>query len=387
MEISARAAQLTPSLTLSIDSKAKAMKAEGLDVCGFGAGEPDFDTPEHIKVAAIEALNAGFTKYTPSSGIPELRQAISEKLAADNQLSYRASQIVVSNRAKHACYNAILATCQPGDEVIIPSPYWVSYPDMVKLAGADPVIVPTMERNAWKMSADDFKNAMTPRTKMLIFNSPSNPTGSVYTREEMQAIVDVAAEEDIYILSDEIYEKLVYDDAKHVSIASLSKEAADLTITVNGFSKSYAMTGWRLGYLAAPDAVAKAVDSIQSHTASNPSSFSQFGALAALKGDQQPLIDMREEFDIRRNYMFDRVSKISNVTAVKPQGAFYVLVNISQLGLTSQNFADRLLSKANVAVVPGAAFGDDRTVRLSYATSIDIIKKGLDRFQDFCRTL
>ncbi|PYJ01347.1 MAG: aspartate aminotransferase [Verrucomicrobia bacterium] len=387
MEISERAAQLTPSLTLSIDSKAKAMKAEGIDVCGFGAGEPDSDTPEHIKKAAIDALEAGFTKYTPSAGIPELRQAIAEKFAADNGLSYRAAQIIVSNGAKHSCYNAILATCQPGDEVIIPAPYWVSYPDMVRLVGAEPVIVPTSERNGWKMRAGDFENAMTPRTKMLIMNSPGNPTGSVYTREELQGIVDVAAEEDIYILSDEIYEKLVYDDAKHVSIASLSKEAYDLTITVNGFSKSYAMTGWRLGYLAAPEAVARAVDSIQSHTTSNPSSFSQYGGLAALRGDQQPLADMREEFDMRRNYMFDRVSKISNVTAVKPQGAFYVLVNISQLGLTSQNFADRLLSKANVAVVPGAAFGDDRTIRLSYATSIDVIKKGLDRFQDFCRTL
>ena len=387
MEISARAAQLTPSLTLSIDSKAKAMKAEGLDVCGFGAGEPDFDTPEHIKTAAIEAINAGFTKYTPSSGIPELRQAIAEKLAADNGLSYRAGQIVCSNGAKHACYNAILATCQPGDEVIIPSPYWVSYPDMVRLAGADPVILPTMERNGWKMRAEDFENAMTPRTKMLILNTPGNPTGSVYTREELEKIVEVAAEEDIYILSDEIYEKLVYDDAKHVSIASLSKEAYDLTITINGFSKAYAMTGWRLGYMAAPEAVAKAVDSIQSHSTSHPASFVQRAGLAALKGDQQPIADMREEFDMRRNYMFDRISKIQNVTAVKPQGAFYILVNISQLGLTSQNFADRLLSKANVAVVPGAAFGDDRTIRLSYATSIDIIKKGLDRFQDFCRTL
>ena len=387
MEISARAAQLTPSLTLSIDSKAKAMKAEGIDVCGFGAGEPDFDTPEHIKRACIEAIEAGFTKYTPSSGIPELRQAIAEKLAADNQLTYRASQIIVSNGAKHACYNAILATCQPGDEVIIPAPYWVSYPDMVRLAGAEPVIVPTTERGSWKMRAEDFENAMTPRTKMLILNSPGNPTGAVYTREEMQAIVDVAAEEDIYILSDEIYEKLVYDDVKHVSIASLSKEAADLAITVNGFSKSYAMTGWRLGYLAAPEAVAKAVDSIQSHSTSHPASFVQRAGIAALKGDQQPMADMREEFDMRRNYMFDRISKIPNVTAVKPLGAFYVLVNISQLGLTSQNFADRLLSKANVAVVPGAAFGDDRTIRLSYAASIDIIKKGLDRFQDFCRTL
>ena len=387
MEISERAAQLTPSLTLSIDSKAKAMKAEGIDVCGFGAGEPDFDTPEHIKAAAIEALQAGFTKYTPSAGIPELRAAIAEKLASDNGLTYRAGQVIVSNGAKHSCYNAILATCQPGDEVIIPAPYWVSYPDMVRLVGAEPVIIPTMERNNWKMRAEDFENAMTPRTKMLILNSPCNPTGSVYTREELAAIVEVASGEDIYILSDEIYEKLVYDDAKHVSIASLSKEAYDLTITVNGFSKSYAMTGWRLGYLAAPEAVAKAVDSIQSHTTANPSSFSQRGALAALKGDQQSVSDMRDEFDMRRNYMLDRLSKIPNVTAVKPQGAFYVLVNVSQLGLTSQNFADRLLSKSNVAVVPGAAFGDDRTIRLSYATSIDIIKKGLDRFQDFCRTL
>jgi len=387
MEISARAAQLSPSLTLSIDSKAKAMKAEGIDVCGFGAGEPDFDTPEHIKAAAIAALESGFTKYTPSAGLPELRQAISEKLEADNQLSYRPSQVVVSSGAKHSCYNAILATCQPGDEVLIPSPYWVSYPDMVRLAGAEPVIVQTSERHGWKMRASDFENAMTPRTKMVILNSPGNPTGAVYTREELEGIVEVAAEEDIYILSDEIYEKLVYDDVKHVSIASLSKEAYDLTITVNGFSKAYAMTGWRLGYLAAPEVVAKAVDNIQSHSTSNPCSFAQKGAVAALKGDQQALADMRDEFSMRRDYMYDRITKIPNITAVKPQGAFYILVNVSQLGLSSQNFADRLLSKANVAVVPGAAFGDDRTVRLSYATSIDIIKKGLDRFQDFCRTL
>jgi aspartate aminotransferase len=387
MEISARAAQLTPSLTLSIDSKAKAMKAEGIDVCGFGAGEPDFDTPDHIKAAAIAALEAGFTKYTPSGGLPELRQAIAEKLEADNQLKYRPSQIVVSSGAKHSCYNAILATCQAGDEVLIPSPYWVSYPDMVRLAGAEPVIVATTERNGWKMRASDFENTMTPRTKMLILNSPGNPTGSVYTREELEGIVEVAAEEDIYILSDEIYEKLVYDDVKHVSIASLSQEAYDLTITVNGFSKAYAMTGWRLGYMAASEAVAKAVDNIQSHSTSHPCSFAQKGAVAALKGDQQPLADMRDEFSMRRNYMYDRITKIPNITAVKPEGAFYILVNISQLGLSSQNFADRLLSKANVAVVPGIAFGDDRTVRLSYATSIDVIKKGLDRFQDFCRTL
>jgi aspartate aminotransferase len=243
MEISERAAKLTPSLTLSIDSKAKAMKAEGLDVCGFGAGEPDFDTPDFIKDAAIAALQAGFTKYTPTSGLPELRQAIADKLQADNGLSYKPSQIVVSSGAKHSCYNAILATCQEGDEVIIPAPYWVSYPDMVKLAGAEPVIVPTTERNGWKMRAEDFENAMTPRTKMLILNSPNNPSGAVYTREELERIVEIAADEDIYILSDEIYEKLTYDDVPHVSVASLSKEAYDLTITVNGFSKAYAMTG------------------------------------------------------------------------------------------------------------------------------------------------
>ncbi len=387
MEISERAAQLTPSLTLSIDSKAKAMKSEGIDICGFGAGEPDFDTPEHIKAAAVAALEQGFTKYTPSSGLPELRQAIAEKFANDNQLEYRPSQVIVSNGAKHSCYNAVLATCGPGDEVIIPAPYWVSYPDIVRLAGAEPVIVQTSERHGWKMTADEFENAMTPRTKMVIMNSPGNPSGMVYSREELEAIVEVAAEEDIYILSDEIYEKLVYDGAEHVSIASLSKQAYDLTITVNGFSKSYAMTGWRLGYMGAPEAIARAVDSIQSHSTSNPCSFAQKGAIAALKGDQQPLSDMHDEFDMRRNYMYDRISKIPNITAVRPQGAFYVLVNISQLGLTSQNFADRLLSKANVAVIPGAAFGDDRTVRLSYATSIDVIKKGLDRFQDFCRTL
>ncbi|HEX8679667.1 MAG TPA: pyridoxal phosphate-dependent aminotransferase [Chthoniobacterales bacterium] len=363
------------------------MKAEGLDVCGFGAGEPDADTPEHIKDAAIAALQTGFTKYTPSAGLPELRQAIADKLQADNGITYKPNQIVVSSGAKHSCYNAILATCQEGDEVIVPAPYWVSYPDMVRLAGAEPVIVPTTERNGWKMRAEDFENAMTPRTKMVILNSPNNPSGAVYTREEIEAIVQIAADEDIYILSDEIYEKLVYDDIKHVSVASLSKEAYDITITVNGFSKAYAMTGWRLGYLAAPDNVAKAVDSIQSHSTSHPVSFAQRGALAALKGDQQPLADMRDEFDMRRNYMYDRLTKIPNITAVRPQGAFYVLVNISQLGLSSQNFADRLLSKANVAVIPGAAFGDDRTIRLSYATSIDVIKKGLDRFQDFCRTL
>jgi aspartate aminotransferase len=387
MHLSSRATSLTPSLTLSIDSKAKAMKSEGIDVCSFGAGEPDFDTPEHIKSAAMASLEAGFTKYTPSSGIPELRQAVADKFLMDNAIDYKPSQIIISDGAKHSCYNAILATCQPGDEVIIPAPYWLSYPEMVRLAGADPVFVYTKEEDGWKLTAEEFENAMTPRTKMIILNSPGNPTGAVYTKEELQALANVAAEEEILILSDEIYEKLVYDDSRHISIASLGQEFYDLTITVNGFSKSYAMTGWRLGYLGAPDPVAKAIDSIQSHSTSNACSFAQKGALAALKGDQQSVIDMRDEFNLRREYMLERFSKMPHISVVCPNGAFYVLVNISKLGLTSQNFADRLLSKANVAVVPGIAFGDDRTLRFSYATSLYVIKKGMDRFEEFCRKL
>ena len=387
MSLAHRSTILSPSLTLGIDSKAKAMKAEGIDVCSFAAGEPDFDTPDHIKQACIAAINAGMTKYTPSAGIPELRQAISAKFKADNNLDYPASQIIVSNGAKHSCLNAILACVGEGDEVIIPAPYWLSYPEMVRIAGGEPIIVQTSEANGWKMTADEFQDAMSPRTKMVILNSPGNPTGAVYTKEELEEIGEVAAGEDILILSDEIYEKLTYDDVKHVSIASLSKELYNLTITVNGFSKAYAMTGWRLGYLGAPEHIAKAIDAIQSHSTSGCTSFAQKGALAALTGDQTPVEDMRSEFDIRRQYMVDRLSKIAKITLVAPQGAFYVLANISGFGLNSTNFADRLLSKHHVAVVPGIAFGDDRTVRLSYATSLDIINKGLDRFEEFCKGL
>jgi aspartate aminotransferase len=387
MDLATRVSELTPSLTLAIDSKAKALRAEGVDVYSFGAGEPDFDTPEHIKAAAIEALNAGFTKYTPSSGMPELRAAISEKFKRDNGLDYKPSDIIVSNGAKQSCFNAIMAVCGEGDEVIIPAPYWLSYPDMVRLAGAEPIIVQTTQENDWKMTPQQFEEAMSPRTKMVIINSPGNPTGSVYTKEELRALVEVAAEEEITILSDEIYESLTYDGAEHVSVASLTPEAKDLTITVNGFSKAYAMTGWRLGYLGAPEKIAKAIDSMQSHSTSGPCSFAQKGGLAALTSSQQCVADMREEFNIRREYMFERLSAIHNVTAVKPKGAFYMLANISKLGMTSTNFADRLLSKANVAVVPGIAFGDDRLVRLSYATGLDVIKPGLDRFEDFCKTL
>ncbi len=387
MDLASRVSELTPSLTLSIDSKAKALRAEGVDVYSFGAGEPDFDTPEHIKAAAIEALNAGFTKYTPSSGTPELRAAISEKFKRDNGLEYKPSEIIVSNGAKQSCFNAIMAVCGEGDEVIIPAPYWLSYPEMVRLAGAEPVIVQTTAENDWKMTPQQFEEAMSPRTKMVIINSPGNPTGAVYSKEELRAIVEVAADEEITILSDEIYECLTYDGAEHVSIASLTPEARDLTITVNGSSKAYAMTGWRLGYLGAPEKIAKAIDSMQSHATSGPCSFAQKGGLAALTGSQQCVADMREEFNIRREYMFERLSAIHNVSAVKPKGAFYMLADISKLGMTSTNFADRLLSKASVAVVPGIAFGDDRVVRLSYATGLDVIKPGLDRFEDFCKTL
>ena len=387
MDLAPRVSQLAPSLTLSIDSKAKALRAEGVDIFSFAAGEPDFDTPEHIKAAAIEALNAGFTKYTPSSGMPELRAAISEKFKRDNGLDYKPSEIIVSNGAKQSCFNAILAVCGEGDEVIIPAPYWLSYPDMVRLAGAEPVIVQTTQENDWKMTPQQFEEAMSPRTKMVIINSPGNPTGSVYTKEELRAIVEVAADEEITILSDEIYESLTYDGAEHVSIASLTPEARDLTITVNGFSKAYAMTGWRLGYLGAPEKIAKAIDSMQSHSTSGPCSFAQKGGLAAITGSQQCVAEMREEFNMRREYMYDRLSAMHNVTAVKPKGAFYMLANISKLGMSSTNFADRLLSKANVAVVPGIAFGDDRVVRLSYATGLDVIKPGLDRFEEFCKTL
>jgi len=378
---------ITPSLTLSIDSKAKAMKAEGIDVINFGAGEPDFDTPEHIKAAAMGSLDAGFTKYTPSSGIPELRAAISEKLKADNNLDYKPSQIIVNCGAKHSCFNAILAAIEPDDEVIIPAPYWLSYPEMVKIAGGVPVIVQTKPENGYKITPEEFEEAMSPKTRLIIINSPGNPTGSVYSEEELKALSEVALTEDILILSDEIYEKLIYDNQKHFSIASISKEVYDLTFTVNGFSKPYAMTGWRLGYVAAPEWAAKAVDSLQSQTTSNPTSFAQKGALAAYKGPQECVEQMRAEYDARRELIVGLAAKLKNVTFTRPQGAFYLLLNVSKTGLTSTQFAERLLEKQNVAVVPGIAFGDDETVRISYATSRENIEKGLQRITDFVNAL
>ena len=386
-QLAQRATTLTPSLTLAIDAKAKILKAEGVDVCGFGAGEPDFDTPQFIKDAAAQALAAGFTKYTPSSGIPELRDAIAGKLKNENGLDYKRSQIIVNCGAKHSCYNVILATCQAGDEVIIPAPYWLSYPEMAKLADASPVIVETTEASGFKISPEQFRDAMTPATKLIILNSPGNPTGSVYSREELQALAEVALEEDILMLSDEIYEKITYDGVQPVSLASLGKEVYDLTITVNGFSKAYAMTGWRLGYVAAPDPIAAAIDSIQSHSTSNPTSFAQKGALAGLKGDQSFIGEMVKAFAERRAYMYDRLTKIPGVTCVKPMGAFYMLPNISSFGLNSTDFASKLLDDQKVALVPGIAFGSDAHVRLSYACSMENIQKGLDRIEAFCASL
>jgi len=376
---------IAPSQTLAITASAKKMRDEGQDVASFGAGEPDLDTPQHIKDAAIEALQEGKTKYTPATGIPELREALAEKLLLENGIEYEADQISVNCGAKHSCFNAILACCNPEDEVIIPAPYWTSYPEMVRLAGAEPYFVETKRENGWKLTPDEFEDAISGRTAMLILSSPNNPTGSVYSQKEIEALVEVAESEDIIILSDEIYEKLIYNDKTHFSTAAVSDAARNLTITVNGFSKAYAMTGWRLGYTAAPPEIAKAIATIQSHTTSNPTSFAQYGALAALKGDQGMITDMADEYDMRRQYMLSRLSKINNVEVVEPEGAFYFLVDTTKIGLNSVNLAEKLLSRYLVAAVPGAAFGYDSSVRLSYATSLDIIKKGLDRFEEFCR--
>ncbi|HEY8967402.1 MAG TPA: pyridoxal phosphate-dependent aminotransferase [Candidatus Methylacidiphilales bacterium] len=387
METASRLQKLTPSLTLAIDSKAKALKAEGVDVINFGAGEPDFDTPDHIKAAAMGSLDAGFTKYTPSSGIPELRSAIAEKLKADNGLDYKPSQIIVNNGAKHSCFNVILAALEPEDEVIIPAPYWLSYPEMVKIAGGVPIIVPTKAENGYKITPEEFEAAMSPKTRMIILNSPGNPTGSIYTKEELEALAEIAVSEEILILSDEIYEKLIFDGQKHFSIATISKEVYNLTFTVNGFSKPYAMTGWRLGYVAAPEWAAKAIDSLQSQTTSNPCSFAQKGALAAYKGPQECVTQMVAEYDARRALVISLVEKIEKLSYVRPQGAFYILLNVSKTGLTSTQFAEKLLDRQNVAVVPGIAFGDDEVVRLSYATSRENIEKGLKRIAEFVASL
>jgi aspartate aminotransferase len=385
--ISRRAASLTPSLTLAIDAKAKQMKAEGLDVVGFGAGEPDFPTPAHIVEAAIKALREGFTKYTPSSGIAELRQAAADKFKRDNGLDYKASQIIISCGGKHSCCNVVLATCNPGDEVIIPAPYWLSYPEMVRLAEATPVIIQTTDKTEFKITAAQLRAAITPRTRLFIFNSPSNPTGSLYSREEIQALGDVCLEEGVQIMSDEIYEKLVYDGAEHVSVAGFSPQHQQNTIIVHGLAKAYSMTGWRIGLTAAPEAVAKAIDAIQSHSTSNPTSFAQKGAVAALNGPQDHLPVWRAEFARRRAYAWKRLNSIQGLSCVNAKGAFYLFPNIGQTGLKSLDFCAQLLAKEKVAAVPGTAFGADDYIRISYATSMENIQKGLDRIETFVRGL
>ncbi|HIG83407.1 MAG TPA: pyridoxal phosphate-dependent aminotransferase [Verrucomicrobia bacterium] len=378
-------ADLSPSLTLSITSQAKQMREEGIDVCNLGAGEPDFDTPQHIKSAAIDALQDGQTKYTAVAGLLALRKGLSKKLREENQLNYEPNEIVVNCGAKHSCFNTIMACCDAGDEVIIPAPYWTSYPEMVRAVGAEPVFVETKQENNWKITAQEFDDAMTGSTKMIIINSPNNPTGAVYTREELTAIGEVAASEDILILSDEIYEKLIYGESEHVSIGSISDEIRKLTITINGFSKAYSMTGWRLGYTAATKEIADAIDTIQSHSTSNPTTFAQFGAIAALTGDQSEITDMVEEYNIRRQYVLGRLNSIANVSTIEPDGAFYFLINIEKTGIKSVNFAEKLLSRMQVATVPGVAFGNDHSIRISYAASLPIIKEGLDRLEEFCK--
>ncbi len=385
--ISKHAASLSPSLTLAIDAKAKQMKADGLDVVGFGAGEPDFDTPQHIKDAAAKALADGFTKYTPSSGIVELRQAIAEKFKRDNGLTFKPSQIIVSCGGKHSCYNTILATCQEGDEVIIPSPYWLSYPEMVKLAGATPVVITTTDATEFKMTPDQLRAALTPRTRLVIINSPSNPTGSLYTAAELKALGDICVEKGILIMSDEIYEKLVYDGAEHASVATFSPAHQEHTIIVHGFAKAYSMTGWRLGFLAAPEPIAKAIDAIQSHSTSNPTSFAQKGAVAALTGPQDHIKLWLAEYAKRRSYAHQRLNSMPGVTCVNAKGAFYLFPNVARLGLKSAEFCSRLLEQEKVAAVPGIAFGADDYIRISYATSLANIQKGLDRMEKFVRGL
>ena len=386
-KIAHRAASLSPSLTLAIDSKAKAMKAAGEDVVGFGAGEPDFDTPQHIKDAAIAALASGFTKYTPSSGIPELREAIAAKFQRENGLTYKPSQIIVSNGGKHSCYNVILATCQEGDEVIIPSPNWLSYPEMVKLAGATPVVLTTTDKTEFKVTPEQLRAAITPKTRLFILNSPSNPTGSVYTPEEIKALGDICVEKGVLIMSDEIYEHLTYDGAVVKSVASFSQAHQDHTIIVHGFAKAWSMTGWRLGFLAAPEPIAKAIDAVQSHSTSNPCSFAQKGGVAALTGSQEHLPKWLAEYAKRRTYAWQKLNSIPGISCVNSKGAFYLFPNISQTGLKSADFCARLLETEKVAAVPGIAFGADDYLRISYATGLANIEKGLDRLDRFVRSL
>ncbi|MBI5026897.1 MAG: pyridoxal phosphate-dependent aminotransferase [Nitrospirae bacterium] len=394
MKLSNRVNSIKPSPTLAIDAKAKALKASGVDIVNFGVGEPDFDTPANIKEAAIKAIKDGFTKYTPVGGIDELKAAIVEKFKRDNGLDYEKDEILVSCGAKHSLYNIAQAIFNNGDEVIIPAPYWVSYPDQVTLNDAIPVIVNTDEGNSFRLTPELLSKSITKKTRALILNSPSNPTGLAYDRKNLEAIADIALRYDFSIISDEIYEKLIYDGFKHISIASLSPELKKKTIVVNGLSKSYAMTGWRIGYCAGPKEIIKAMTNIQSQSTSNPTSIAQKAAVEALRGPQDFIPEMVEEFDRRRRYMVERFNKIPDVSCLTPVGAFYTFPKVSSFygknfkGKTigsSSDLANYLLEEAKVAVVPGSAFGNDNHIRLSYATSMENIKKGLDRIEEALR--
>jgi aspartate aminotransferase len=388
--LSTWARHIAPSPTLAVDAKAKALKAEGKDVCVFGAGEPDFDTPEFIKEACIKALRDGQTKYIASQGLPALRAALAADYRARGFGDVKESQVIVSPGGKFSCYLAILAVVSPGDEVIVPAPYWVSYPEMVKLAGGTPRFVFAGDDTGFRLRPEQLRAAITPKTRLVILNSPSNPTGAVYPRAELEALVRVCVEAGVYILSDEIYEQLLYDGVKHASPATFSPEANKLTLTASGFSKTYAMTGWRLGTLVAPPKIAAAAADLQSQMTSNATSFAQFGALAAVQQPEKAraaVATMLQTFDRRRLHLWKGLNEVPGVRCFRSEGAFYLFPNISALGLRSGEFADRLLVEELVAVVPGVAFGADDYVRFSYATSDDVINKGLERLGRFCARL
>lgn len=378
---------IPPSVSLAVTSKAKALAASGESVCSFAAGEPDFDTPESVKSAAIDALQRGETKYTPAVGLPALREAIAVKLHRENGLAYSPGEIVVSDGAKHSLFNIFMAVLNPGDEVIIPAPYWLSYPEMVKIAGGVPVFVHGDESKGFKVTPEALEAAVTERTRAVIINSPSNPIGIVYTADELKALAEAAVRHNILIVSDEIYEKMVYDDVEHISVGALSDDIFEHTVTVNGFSKAFAMTGWRLGYFAAPAAISKVAATLQSHSTSGPNTFAQYGAIAALETASGDVKKMVDAFAERRELMYKLLSDINGVSCVNPQGAFYMLPNISSFGLGSVEFADRLLEEEKVAVVPGAAFGCDSNVRLSYACSRENIEEGVARLASFVARL
>lgn len=387
MRLSKRVSKIAPSATLKITAEAKRLKSQGVDVVSFGAGEPDFDTPDFIKQSAIDAIKSGFTKYTPSSGIPELKKVICEKLSKDNALSYTPEQIVVSCGAKHCLYNIFQAILNPEDQVVIPVPYWVSYPEMVKLAGGQPVFLKTLQSNNFKPDKKQILSSITRKTKAFILNSPSNPTGSIWHKQELETLAEIAASRGILVISDEIYEKLIYGDSAHISIASLGSEIYKNTIVVNGVSKTYSMTGWRIGYMAGPVEIIKAVSIIQDHSTSNPASISQKAALAALSDQKVFISNMVAEFKKRRDYMVPRLNSFKGLSCIMPEGAFYAFCDISKTGLDSNKFAERLLDEEKVALIPGEGFGSSAHVRLSFATSMENIIKGLDRIEKFANRL